>query len=154
TENVPGAVGFARAVELAKEEHIKHMTELRNYIIKTILDEIPYSRLNGPNIDTQGDKRLCNNVNMAFNYIEGESILLRLNDVGIAVSTGSACASKSLDASHVLQAIGLTYEEGLHGTIRVSLGRENTFDEANYFINELKPIIELLRKMSPLSPNK
>ena len=152
TENVPGAVGFAKAVEIAKEKHIKHMKELRDYIINNILDEIPDSRLNGPDIKTKGDKRLCNNVNVSFKYIEGESILFRLNDEGIAVSTGSACASKSLDPSHVLLSIGLTPEEGLHGSIRVSLSRKNTFEEADYFLEKLKDIVSLLRKMSPLTP--
>ena len=154
TENVPGIVGFAKAVEIATEENIKHMIKLRDMIIKTALDEIPYTRLNGPNIDTHGDKRLCNNVNFAFKYVEGEAILFKLDAEGIAVSTGSACASKSLEPSHVLQAIGLTVEEGIHGTIRASLGRENTVDEAEYFIDKLKKVIQDLREMSPLKPNR
>ena len=154
TENVPGIVGFAKAVEIATEENIKHMIKLRDMIIKTTLDEIPYTRLNGPNINTHGDKRLCNNVNLAFKYVEGEAILFKLDAEGIAVSTGSACASKNLEPSHVLQAIGLTVEEGIHGTIRASLGRENTVDEVEYFIDKLKKVIHDLREMSPLKPNR
>ncbi|NHI93082.1 MAG: cysteine desulfurase [Candidatus Lokiarchaeota archaeon] len=154
TENIPGIVGFAKAVELATEDNIKHMVNLRDMIIKTILDEIPYTQLNGPNIESHGNKRLCNNINFAFKYVEGEAILFRLDAEGIAVSTGSACASKSLDPSHVLQAIGLTVEEGLHGTIRASLGRENTIEEAEYFIDKLKKVINDLRKMSPLKPDR
>ena len=154
TENIPGIVGFAKAVEIAKPKYIKQMTDLRDYIIKTCLDEIPEIHLNGPNINTNGNKRLCNNVNLSLKYIEGESILLKLNDFGIAVSTGSACASNDLNPSHVLQAIGLTPEEGLQGTIRISLSRKNTYEEANYFIEKLKDIVILLRKMSPLSTKK
>lgn len=150
TENVAGAVGFAKAVELAKFDYVKKISDLRDYIIKTVMDEIPETNLNGPDIDTKGDKRLCNNVNLAFKYIEGESILLKLDDFGIAVSTGSACASKSLDPSHVLQAIGLKPEEGLHGTVRVSLSRFNTQKEADYFIEHLKKVVTDLRNMSPL----
>ncbi|MHA1268163.1 MAG: cysteine desulfurase family protein [Candidatus Helarchaeota archaeon] len=154
TENVPGVVGFAKAVEIAKFDYVKKMVQLRDYIIKNIFDDIPYTRLNGPDINTKSDKRLCNNVNISFNYIEGESILLRLNDEGIAVSTGSACASKKIEPSHVLQAIGCTVEEGLHGTIRVSLSRKNTYEEADYFLIKIKEIVENLRKMSPIYPNK
>ncbi|MHA1231149.1 MAG: cysteine desulfurase family protein [Candidatus Helarchaeota archaeon] len=154
TENVPGAVGFAKAVEIATTDHIQYMTKLRNYIIKNIFDEIPECYLNGPDIDTKGDKRLCNNVNVSIKYIEGESILLMLSDKGIAVSTGSACASKNIEPSHVLQAIGRSYEEGLHGTIRVSLSRKNTYEEADYFLMNLKEIVEKLRNMSPLYRKK
>ncbi|MHA1379696.1 MAG: cysteine desulfurase NifS [Candidatus Helarchaeota archaeon] len=154
TENVPGIVGFAKAVEIANEEHVKHMTKLRDKMINRILDEIPDSHLNGPNIKIHGEKRLCNNVNISFKYIEGEAMLFRLDMDGIACSTGSACASKSLDPSHVLQAIGLTYEEGLHGSLRFSLGRENTDEEVDYVIEKLKNTVEILRKMSPLAQNK
>ncbi|MBD3228671.1 MAG: aminotransferase class V-fold PLP-dependent enzyme [Candidatus Lokiarchaeota archaeon] len=150
TENVPGIVGFAKAVEIAQERYINQMANLRNYIIKSILDQSPETYLNGPNIDTKGDKRLCNNVNISINYIEGEAILLMLDDEGIAVSTGSACASKKIEASHVLQAIGCTVERGLNGTIRVSLSRFNTKKEADYFLEKLKGIIDKLRQMSPL----
>jgi len=93
TENVPGAVGFAKAVEIATDDDIKHMTHLRDMIINTVLDEIPESRLNGPSISKKANKRLCNNISFAFKYIEGEALLLRLDMEGIAVSTGSACAS-------------------------------------------------------------
>jgi len=150
TENIPGIVGFAKAVEIARPEHVKYMQKIRDYIIKTTLDEIPHTRLNGPDINTKGDKRLCNNVNIAMKYIEGESILLKLSDEGIAVSTGSACSSKSNKPSHVLEAIGLTSDEGLQGTIRISLSRRNTFKEADYFLNKLKDIVSNLRKISPL----
>ncbi len=154
TENVAGVVGFAKAVELAGEKHVKHMTGLRDKMINTILDEIPDSLLNGPDIKIRGNKRLCNNVNVSFKYIEGESMLFRLDMEGIACSTGSACASKSTEPSHVLKAIGLAPEEGLHGSLRFSLGRENTEDEVDYVIEKLKNTVKTLREMSPLVPRK
>ena len=129
TENIPGIVGFAKAVEIAKIEHIKHMTKLRDKLITRILNDISDTHLNGPDIKTKGDKRLCNNANICFKYVEGEAILLRLDMDGIAVSTGSACASGSSEPSHVLKAIGCAFQEGAHGAIRFSLGRENTDKE-------------------------
>ncbi len=146
TENIPGIVGFAKAVELTTPVDIQHMRELRNYIIHTILEQIPNSRLNGPIIGAKADNRLCNNVNVSFKGIDGQNLLLELDQEGIAVSTGAACIADSIEPSHILQAIGLTPEEGALGTIRASLGKDNTKEEANYFIQKLTEIINKLRK--------
>ena len=143
TENIPGIVGFAKAVEISKEKDIKNMIKLRDKLINGLL-EIKNTQLNG----SKG-RRLCNNVNISFNFIEGESILLQLDMKGIAVSTGSACSSQSLQPSHVLMAIGLKHEVA-HGTIRFTLSRYNTEKEIDYTIKAVKKIVENLRKMSPL----
>ena len=143
TENIPGIVGFAKAVELTNDGHIEHMKKLRDTLIKGLL-EIKETQLNGPI-----EKRLCNNVSVSFHFIEGESILLRLDAKGIAVSTGSACSSQSLEPSHVLIAIGLKHEIA-HGTIRFSLSRFTTEKEIDYTIKNVKKIVENLRKISPL----
>jgi cysteine desulfurase len=143
TENIPGVVGFAKAAEMANEEHVKHMTKLRDRLIDGLLT-VEETHLNGP----QGEKRLCNNASISFHYIEGESILLRLDMKGIAVSTGSACSSASLEPSHVLTAIGLPHEVA-HGTIRFSLGRENTREGVEYTIESTKEVVEKLRALSP-----
>ncbi|MFH0861170.1 MAG: cysteine desulfurase family protein [Candidatus Altiarchaeota archaeon] len=147
TENIPGIVGFAKAVELAKEEHIKHMVSLRDRLISEFL-KISDTRLNGPR-----ERRLCNNVNIAFKYVEGESLLLRLDMKGVAVSTGSACSSQSLKPSHVLIAIGMKPEDA-HGTLRFTLGRENTLKEVEYTIDAVREAVEQLRAMSPLVKRK
>ena len=139
TENVPGIVGFAEAVRLSTPESIKKMTELRDYIIDNLLT-IPHSRLNGSRT-----KRLCNNISISFKGVEGESLLLYLNEEGIAVSTGSACSSKSLKPSHVLTAIGLRPEES-RGTIRISLSRFNTKEEADILISAVKKIVNKMRR--------
>lgn len=147
TVNIPGIAGFAKAVEIAKEEmpkEIERETELRDKIIHTILNNIEDSYLNG-----HMSQRLPNNVNLGFRFIEGESIVLDLDGEGIATSTGSACSSKSLEPSHVLLAIGLRPEEA-HGSLRVTVGRFTTEDDVDYFLEKLPPIIERLRKMSPL----
>lgn len=147
TVNIPGIAGFAKAVEIAKEEmpkEIERETELRDKIIHTILNNIEDSYLNG-----HMSQRLPNNVNLGFRFIEGESIVLDLDGEGIATSTGSACSSKSLEPSHVLLAIGLRPEE-VHGSLRVTVGRFTTEDDVDYFLEKLPPIIERLRKMSPL----
>lgn len=147
TENIPGIVGLAKALELcaqSMEEKDKKLTALRDYIIKNIEEKIPYCRLNG-----HRTKRLPGNVNFSFEYIEGESLLLWLDINGIAASSGSACTSGSLDPSHVLLAIGLKHETA-HGSLRITLGDENTFEEADYMIEKLVEIVEKLRKMSPL----
>jgi len=142
TENVPGIIGFAKAVEIAKEKDVEHMRKLRDILIKGAL-EIENSRLNGPR-----ERRLCNNANFSFKYIEGESLVLHLDMKGIEASTGSACSSRSLEPSHVLLAIGLTPEDA-HGSIRMSVGRENTKDEMKYTLEVLKESVEILRKISP-----
>lgn len=145
TENIPGIVGFAKAVELANEDHIRYMMGLRDKLISG-LEKISDIQLNGP----RGNKRLCNNVNFSFHFIEGESALLRMDMKGIAISTGSACSSQSLTPSHVLTAIGLKPEIA-HGSLRLTLGRENTEQEIDYVLKVLPKIIEELRKISPLT---
>lgn len=147
TENVTGIVGLGKAVEIAMatmEERTKKETELRDYLITKILAEIPYARLNGDRV-----KRLPNNVNISFQFIEGESMLIMLDMAGICGSSGSACTSGSLDPSHVLLAIGLPHEIA-HGSLRLTLGEENTKEEMDYVVEQLKEIVGKLRSMSPL----
>lgn len=147
TENVPGIVGLGKAVEIAvatMDDRIKYETELRDYLIDRLLAEIPYARLNG-----HREKRLPNNVNISFQFIEGESLLIMLDMAGICGSSGSACTSGSLDPSHVLLAIGLPHEIA-HGSLRMTLGEENTKEDMDYVIDNLKRIVERLRSMSPL----
>lgn len=147
TENVANIVGIGKAIELATEDISKystHLQELREMTIEGILKEIPHTRLNG-----HPEKRLPGNVNISFEYIEGESILLMLDSKGIAASSGSACTSGSLDPSHVLLAIGLPHEIA-HGSLRLTFGIENTKDDVEYLLKILPPIIEKLRSMSPL----
>ncbi|MCZ7382780.1 MAG: cysteine desulfurase NifS [Candidatus Methanoperedens sp.] len=146
TENVPGIVGFGKACELAKEhlpEEAK-LADLRNRLIKGIL-EIKDSYLNGHPV-----KRLPNNANVRFSYIEGESMILNLDMKGVAASTGSACSSTSLEPSHVLMAIGLKPEEA-HGSLRLTLGRGNTQEDVDYVISVLPEIVNKLRMISPLA---
>lgn len=144
TENVPGIVGFAKAAELAEQKHVQHMQGLRDRFIEKVLQNIPDSVLNGSK-----ERRLCNNANISFKFIEGEALLLHLDEEGIAVSTGSACTSQSLEPSHVLLAIGLE-QDVAHGAIRFTLGRENTQEEMDYVFDRLKKSVERLRKISPL----
>lgn len=147
TENVPGIVGIAKACEIAMaemEERMKKEAELRDYLIERILKEIPYTRLNG-----HSKKRLPNNVNISFQFVEGESILIMLDMAGICASSGSACTSGSVDPSHVLLAIGLPHEIA-HGSLRLTLGYENTKEEMDTVVDNLKRIITNLRNMSPL----
>lgn len=147
TENVPGIVGFGAAVERAvriMDEKVKKEIELRDYLIDRIEKEIPYSRLNG-----HRTKRLPGNVNFAFQFIEGESMLIMLDMKGICASSGSACTSGSLDPSHVLLAIGLKHEIA-HGSLRLTLSEENTKEEMDLVVEELKKIVTKLRDMSPL----
>ncbi len=144
TENVPGIVGFGKAVEIAKEEHVKHMKKLRDMLITQVLNEIHKVKLNG-----HPEKRLCNNANFTFYGIEGEALLMRLDARGIACSTGSACSSHKLQPSHVLLAIGLKPEEA-HGSLRLTIGRQNTEEEIEYTIDALKEEVEALRKLSGL----
>lgn len=147
TENVPGIVGFGAAVERAvriMDEKTKKETELRDYLIERIEKEIPYCRLNG-----HRTKRLPGNVNFAFQFIEGESMLIMLDMKGVCGSSGSACTSGSLDPSHVLLAIGLKHEIA-HGSLRLTLSEENTKEEMDFVVDELKKIVAKLREMSPL----
>lgn len=148
TENIPAIVGLGRAAAIAKRDFDKktaHLTKLRDMLIKGIQEKIPDIKLNGHPV-----KRLPGNVNFSFRYIEGESLLLNLDMKGIAASSGSACTSGSLDPSHVLLAMGMTHEVA-HGSLRISLGRDNTEEEIAYALEVLPQIIARLRSMSPLS---
>ena len=147
TENIPGIVGLAAAAKRSfsmLEEKMKKEIELRDYLISRIEAEIPYCRLNGDR-----KKRLPNNVNFSFQFIEGESMLILLDSKGIAASSGSACTSGSLDPSHVLLAIGLPHEIA-HGSLRLTLSEENTKEEMDYVVEQIKEIVSYLRGMSPL----
>lgn len=147
TENVAGIVGMAKASEIAfseLDERIKKETEIRDYIIDRVLAEIPYSKLNG-----HRQKRLANNINIGFEFIEGESMLLSLNDMGVYASSGSACTSGSLDPSHVLLAIGLPHEKA-HGSLRLTISHDTTMEDAKFVCDNLPKIVERLRSMSPL----
>lgn len=147
TENVPGIVGLGAAVERAfsmMEEKTVKERELQDYLIGRIESEIPYCRLNGDR-----EKRLPNNVNFSFRFVEGESLLIMLDMKGICASSGSACTSGSLDPSHVLLAIGLPHEIA-HGSLRMSLNEENTKEELDFTVEAIKEIVTKLRDMSPL----
>lgn len=147
TENVPGIVGFSKAVEIAMntlQERQKKELELRDYLIERVLNEVPYVRLNGHRTN-----RLPNNVNFSFQFIEGESLLIMLDMKNICGSSGSACTSGSLDPSHVLLSIGLPHEEA-HGSLRLSLSEDNTKEELDYVVENIKEIVGKLRSMSPL----
>lgn len=147
TENVPGIVGLGYAIEKAVtdlEEKANRIRSLRDKLLDRILSEIPNSRLNGHRTD-----RLPGNINISFEFIEGESLLLLLDYAGIAASTGSACSSGSLEPSHVLLAIGLSPEIA-HGSLRLTLGHENTEEDIEYAYTEVKKAVERLRNMSPL----
>lgn len=147
TENVPGIVGIGKAAELAMEtlaERAAKERELRDYLIKRVMAEIPYTRLNG-----HPTKRLSNNTNFAFRFIEGESMLIMLDGQGICGSSGSACTSGSLDPSHVLLAIGLPHEIA-HGSLRLTLSEKTTKEQIDFVVDSLKSIVERLRSMSPL----
>lgn len=143
-ENIPGAVGFARAVELVSSKENEQLITLRDYLISHIRTGIPKTTLNG-----HPKKRLPQNANITFHFIEGESITLHLDMHGFAVSTGSACFSRSLEASHVILGIGGDHERA-HGSIRFTLGRYNSLKEVEKLIETLKEIITELRKISPL----
>lgn len=147
TSNVPGIVGFGSAAHLAgetMEERSRKEIILRDHLIERVLSEIPYTRLNGHRTD-----RLPNNVNFCFRFIEGESLLILLDQLGVCASSGSACTSGSLDPSHVLLAIGLPHETA-HGSLRITLSAETTLEDIDFVADELKKIIERLRNMSPL----
>lgn len=146
TENVPGIVGMGKAAELAvlsMNERMGRETEIRDHMIRRIIAEIPYSRLNG-----HESERLPNNINISFQFVEGETILIMLDMAGICASAGSACTSGSVDPSHVLTAIGLPKEIS-HGAVRLTLGYENTMEEGDFVVDNLKRIVENLRNMSP-----
>lgn len=147
THNVPGIVGLGKAVELAKAnmaERSAYETKLRDHLIERVTSEIPYTRLNGHRTD-----RLPNNANFCFRFIEGESMLILLDQAGICGSSGSACTSGSLDPSHVLLAIGLPHEIA-HGSLRLTLSEKTTLEDIDYTVDKLKEIIARLRSMSPL----
>ncbi|MDP3104864.1 MAG: aminotransferase class V-fold PLP-dependent enzyme, partial [Candidatus Methanoperedens sp.] len=146
TENVPGIVGFGKAAQLAKERlpEAAKITRLRDSLIKGVL-EIKDSFLNGHPV-----KRLPNNANIRFSFIEGESMILNLDMKGVAASTGSACSSRSLEPSHILLATGLKHEEA-HGSLRFTLGRGNTQEDVDYVVSVLPEIVNKLRMISPLA---
>ena len=143
TENVAGIVGFARAAELACGVNTQE-SAVRDHLIKRLLDEIPYTSLNG-----DPTHRLPNNVNVCFKYIEGETLLLLLNEKHIYASAGSACASGSLEPSHVLTAIGIAHEDA-YGSLRLTIGPETTLEDVDEVVDLMKPIIACLREQSPL----
>lgn len=143
-ENIPGAIGFARAVELVTPEETERLRKIRDRIIERSLIDIPSSTLNG-----HRSKRLPQNANVTFHFVEGESMTLHLDMRGFAVSTGSACFSRSLEGSHVIYGIGGDHERA-HGSIRFSLGRYNTMDDADAVVEALAEIVSELRSISPL----
>lgn len=147
TENVTGIVGLGKACELAEKnllDNAKYITNLRDKLIDGVLNSVEQSYLNGDRT-----KRLPNNVNFRFTGIEGESLVLHLDSKGIAASTGSACSSKSLEPSHVLTALGLEHVDA-HGSLRLTLGKENTEEDVDHAIESIKEVVETLRKLSPL----
>ncbi|MBQ6811779.1 MAG: aminotransferase class V-fold PLP-dependent enzyme, partial [Agathobacter sp.] len=147
THNVPGIVGMGKAVEIAAntmEEKTTSITKMRDYLIEQVLQKVPYARLNGHKTN-----RLPNNANFCFQFIEGEGMLILLDQAGICGSSGSACTSGSLDPSHVLLAIGLPHEIA-HGSLRLTLSEDTTKEEIDYTVDKLAEIIARLRSMSPL----
>ena len=147
TENVPGIVGFGKAVQLAMEEmeeRAEKEIRMRDYLMEKVLKEVPFTRINGSRTN-----RLPNNINFAFQFIEGESLLIKLDMAGICGSSGSACTSGSLDPSHVLLAIGLPHEIA-HGSLRLTLSEENTMEEMDITAAKIKEIVAYLRELSPL----
>ncbi|MCX7883920.1 MAG: cysteine desulfurase NifS [Caloramator sp.] len=147
TENIPGIVGLGKAMELATKDidsHNEKIIKMRDRLLNGIMEKIPYTKLNG-----HPEKRLPGNINVSFRFIEGESLLLLLDQSGICASTGSACSSGSLDPSHVLLAIGLPHEIA-HGSLRLSLGDANKEEDIDYVLDVLPEIVQRLRDMSPL----
>ncbi len=148
TENTPGIIGFGKACELAglcMAEEAQRVIKLRDKLLTGIVKRIEHVKVNGP----LGDLRLPNNVNVSIEFVEGESLLLSLDMLGIAASSGSACTSGSLDPSHVLLAMGLSHEIA-HGSLRFTFGRQNTDEDVDYVLEHLPKIVERLRTMSPL----
>ena len=151
TENIPSIVAFGKAAEIAKQEmqtYLKKLTKLRDRLIEGLLKPLPFTFLNG-----HPTNRLPDNVSVRYSFIEGESMLLSLEMNGVSVSSGSACASKTLEPSHVLLATGLKHEEA-HGSIMFSLSRENSLEEVEYVIGLMPSIVNRLRAMSPLTPKE
>ncbi len=151
TENIPGIVGFAKAAEIAKNEmanESQRLTLLRNNLIKGLIEPIPYSYING-----HPTQRLPDNVSVRYSFIEGESILLSLDIMGVYASSGSACAAKTLQPSHVLLALGLQPEDA-HGSLMATLGRENTQEDVDKLTSIMPDIVKRLRDMSPLTPKE
>lgn len=151
TENLPGIVGFGKAAELAKanfDNHVKHCTQLRDYLKDRIINEIPDTFVNGTM-----EHRHPGNLNVTFEYIEGEAILLLLNQFGISVSTGSACSSASLEPSHVLSALGVPVEM-IHGTVRFTVGDFTTKEDIDYVVDNLKTVVAKLREISSVNSVK
>jgi cysteine desulfurase len=151
TENIPAIVGFGKAAEIAQTEmqaEGERLSRLRDRLIKRTLETIPSSFLNG-----HPTQRLPNNANVRFSYIEGESLILSLDMLGIACSSGSACTSKTLEPSHVLLAIGLKHEEA-HGSLLFTLGKQNNQEDVDYVVNALPDIVKRLRSISPLTPKE
>ena len=147
TENVTGIIGLAKAAEIATanmKERTAEEIKVRDHLIERIEKEIPYAKLNGDRV-----KRLPNNVNFSFQFVEGESMLILLDSKGICASSGSACTSGSLDPSHVLLAIGLPHEIA-HGSLRLTISDQITMEDADYVVDNLKEIVNHLREMSPL----
>jgi cysteine desulfurase len=147
-ENIPEAVGFAKAVELVVEEENETLKNLRDYLIEKVKKEIPYTTLNG-----HPEKRVPHNANITFHYVEGESITLHLDMKGFAVSTGSACFSKSLEASHVILGIGGDHERA-HGSVRFTFGRFNKREDVDKVVKALRDVVADLREISPLKGEK
>lgn len=151
TENLPGVVGFGKAAELAKanfDNHVKHCSQLRDYLKDRIINEIPDTFVNGTM-----EHRHPGNLNVTFEYIEGEAILLLLNQFGISVSTGSACSSASLEPSHVLSALGVPVEM-IHGTVRFTVGDFTTKEDIDYVVDNLKTVVAKLREISSVNSVK
>ena len=151
TENIPGIVGFGKAAEIANNNLNKNhekFTKISNMIIDRVLEEVPKSYLNG-----DIDNRLPNIINFRFSAIEGESLILLLSGKGIYASTGSACSSKKLQASPILQALGLP-DVDIHGSLRLSLGIKNSIEDVDFIVNSIKEVVERLREMSPLWNNE
>jgi cysteine desulfurase len=151
TENIPAIVGMGKAAEIASAEmkpEGERLSQLRDKLIKGLLESIPSSFLNG-----HPTQRLPNNANVRFSYIEGESLILSLDMLGVSCSSGSACTSKTLEPSHVLLAIGLKHEEA-HGSLLFTLGKQNTAEDVDYVVNALPDIVKRLRSISPLTPKE
>ena len=148
TENLAGIAGLSKALDIAVsdiDKNIAHMKKMRDKLITGLRDRIDYIKLNGPD----DERRLCNNVNFSYEFVEGEAILMRLNMKDICASSGSACASGSLDPSHVLLAIGVPHEIA-HGSIRFSVSEDTTDEEIDYVLEVMPKIIDGLRAMSPM----